>query len=169
MNGGMKININMNKNYILEYKIKKFKEFNKINEIFNGDKIYDISLDKVDEPTNDFCKSYGIKKFKSYRYSFITKDNIKYKVGLIIEGEKGQIDFCTDSKNKEHCSIIHLINTGDVYVVINTLKAIIDRHKEIKKLIIDSTEDRMKFYEKLLKYMKIKNKYVDGHLIGYIN
>lgn len=138
--------------------ILKYNDF-KINEVFDSNSKYDIKMDEYDEFTNS----------KSYRYSFITKDDVTYRILLTIYDKGvGKIDFDTISKNKDHISIISLINTGDVYRVMNTLKSIIDKHKEINKLIISSSEERMKFYQKLLNYLKIKNEYVDDYLVGYL-
>lgn len=139
--------------------IEDFKHF-QINEIFKSEQIYDVTLDEYKEYDNS----------KSYRYSFITKDDIKYRVLLSIRNNGvGRIDFDTTSeKNIEHNSIFQLINTGDVYKVINTLKSIIDKHKDVKELVISSSKERMKFYKKILDYMNIRNKYIDGVLIGYV-
>ena len=140
--------------------INYFKDF-KINEIFDPKSIYDVSIDDY--------KEYG--DSKSYRYSFITKDHVRYRVLLSIYKKDGvaKIDFDTISdKNKDHNSIISLINTGDVYKVINTLKFIIGKHDDIKKLIIYSSRERMDFYKKILDYMNIRNEYVDGYLIGHL-
>lgn len=139
--------------------IKDFKHF-QINEIFKSEQIYNVTLDEYKEYNNS----------KSYRYQFITKDDIKYRVLFSIKNNGvGRIDFDTISeKNIKHNSIFQLINTGDVYKVINTLKSIIDKHKDVKELVISSSKERIKFYKKILDYMNIRNKYIDGVLIGYL-
>jgi hypothetical protein len=140
--------------------MKKYINF--INEIFESDNIYNVKLykDEIYESGNH-----------ELRYSFITKNNIEYKILLFIKKNgNASIDFDTIGlDNDDYSSMIWLINSHDSIKVFNTLKSIIYKHKEIKKLEISSTEERIKFYKKLLDYMKIKNKLLDDkHLIGYL-
>lgn len=136
----------------------KFNNF--INEIFNSENIYDIKTDEE--------KKY--KDSSHYRYSFITKDNIKYRILLGIVNGVGTIDFDTVGlSDNKYNSIIHLINSHDSIKVFNTIKSLIFRHNAIEKIKLSSTPDRITFYKKMLDYMKIKNKIVsDDTLIGYI-
>lgn len=142
-------------------KIKNFADFS-LNELFKSDNIYNVIL--TEHTTWDV--------FNSYRYSFITKDDVEYRISLSIKNN-GDANINFDTKglsNKDHSSMIFLINTHDTIKVFNTLKSIIDKHEEIKKLIISSSEDRMVFYKKILDYMKIENEYIDdGYtLVGYL-
>lgn len=97
---------------------------------------------------------------RTLRYEFQTKDNVTYKVliTLYVYPKLARLDFHTVSKNPEHSSAIELINTHDAIKVFNTLKSIIYKHRdEIDKLLISSTHDRVKFYEKMLNHLHIKN------------
>lgn len=138
-------------------------------ELFQSDNVYDIVLDSFKEYDN---KKYGYGNDYDYRYSFITKDDVKYRVMLFINSAGNtDVNFDTIGLNdKNHSSIIELINTGDSIKVFNTIKTIIYKHKDkIKKLIIGSTSDRIVFYKKLLDYMKIKNElHGSQRLIGYL-
>lgn len=140
-----------------------------INEILKDDRSYEINLIDFDEFENEYDKTKGFSKF--YRYSFITKDNIKYDILLSIkENGKAKIDFDTKGLDNENfSSIIHLINAGDTIKVLNTLKKIIDKHrKNIKKLIINSTPERINFYKKVLDYLNIENYKYDEYLVGIL-
>ncbi|MFW6281273.1 MAG: hypothetical protein ACOC1O_00555 [bacterium] len=135
----------------------------KLNEILTTENVYDITLDE----------EVYTETSKIYRYSFITKKDIKYTVLLTVrKNGEARIDFDTRGlKDDKYDSVIHLINSGDTIKVLNTLKAIINNHKDdIDKLIISSTRDRIKFYKKILDYLNIEN-YMDGEkrLIGILN
>ena len=140
------------------------KHIKKINELFNNnDDIYDVISDG---------KVIKFGTGKTYRYYFITKDDVKYRILLVIKDDgRGKLDFDTIGlKNPEYDSIYDKINTKDSIKVFNTLKWIIfDKHKEIKKLIVSSGEERLIFYKKLLKYLGVEteeDKY--GNIIATI-
>jgi hypothetical protein len=126
---------------------------NFLNELFDNNRTYPFTLDD-----SEFYKDLTV-----YRYSFITKDKIKYSVVFTILTDKriGKFDFSTSDLNDSKFSYnpILLINKFDSIKVFSTLKEIVLKHKnEISKLIISSREDRIKFYEKLLTYMKVRYK-----------
>lgn len=122
-----------------------------INELFDSNLVYDVKLISKKE----FPSNYG-NSTDEYSYIFITKDKLKYRVLLIIR-EDGYAKMDFDVVGSGIFSAIELINKYDSINVFNTLKSIIEQHKnEINKLIIHSTEDRNKFYKKLLGYMGIK-------------
>jgi hypothetical protein len=139
-----------------------------LTEILEGTP-YDIKLDEKNTgwplPTStDGGKTW--KKLKSgltsYRYSFVTKDDIKYRVMLSISNNNiAQINFDTlGLKDKKHSSMIELIGTGDAIKVFNTIKVIIYKHKdEFKQLTLKSTPERTTFYKKMLDYLNISNTY----------
>jgi hypothetical protein len=121
-----------------------------INELFSTDYTYDVKLTEK----SSFANS------DSYRYEFITKDDVKYRILLNVnkKNKMGVLNFDTIGiNNRNYSSMIHLINTKDSIKVFNTLKSIIYKHiDEIDKIGIYSTEDRIKFYKKLLEHMGIK-------------
>lgn len=114
---------------------------------------------------------------RTIRYIFQTKDDVEYRILLFIWtlNKMGRLDFETiGKKNPEHTSGIRLINTYDSIKVFNTLKYIINLHKnEIEKLIISSIPKRVVFYKKLLDYLHIdnKNEIINGqkYLVAYLN
>lgn len=136
----------MKKIIITEAQTKKL-----ITELFDSGSVYNFKLaTKKEIQTDD-----GYSKTQ-YKYVFVTKDKLAYYVYLIIrEDGFARIDF--DVTGHEVYSNLQLINKHDAIKVFNTLKSIILKHKdEIKKLVIHSTEERNKFYKKLLDYMGIK-------------
>jgi hypothetical protein len=100
-------------------------------------------------------------KIRTIRYEFITKDDVLYLILLNIwdRDRTARIDFHTESNNPEHRSIYQLINTRDAIKVFNTIKSILEKHKqEFDKLIINSAPERIEFYKKLLDYLHINYK-----------
>ena len=137
----------------------------KIYELFNGD-VYEVKLvdHKSEKEYSDF-----------YKYSFRTKNDIEYRISFFIKKDgTAKLDFMTEGKDPKHNSFIQLINTGDAIKVFNTLKSIIEKHRQdIKKLIINSSPDRVRFYKRMLDHMKIRNEldptYAGSMLYGYLD
>lgn len=125
-----------------------------LNELFGSD-VYPVNV------TEDKRFPSNGQSIRILRYEFTTKDNVEYRVMVQIwkKDRVGKLDFMTHSKNPEHSSIIQLINTHDAIKVFNTLKSIIENHrKEFDSLQIESSPDRIPFYEKLLKYFHVNYK-----------
>lgn len=130
----------------------------KIFELFDGKGIYDIKLDVHEEDDlqgddNDTVDYVS----KTYRYSFITKNRVKYRIFLSYRttNHTAEIHFDTIGlDNKDYSSIGHKINTFDSFKVFNTIKSIINKHPEIKKLSLSSDPERINFYEKMVKHLK---------------
>ena len=119
-------------------------------ELFDKTNIYPIILSDTKTYTDAI----------SYRYTFTSKDNIRYIIGLVVytDNKTGKLDFLSSDLNSIHRNYNsnELINKYDAIKVFNTMKYIINHHrKEFTKLIVSSTEDRSKFYEKLLTYMNV--------------
>jgi len=124
-----------------------------VNELFDSENIYDI---RMTEDSDDGFNS----NIRTLRYEFTTKDDVTYKILMTIwvNQKQARIDFNTVSENPDHTSGIELINTYDTVKVLNTLKAIIYQHRnEIDKVLISSTSDRVKFYEKVLNHLNVKS------------
>lgn len=122
-----------------------------LQELFDSTNVYDVeAVSRQKYPSNEIQESKT-----EYRYVFTTKDNLKYRVMLMIrENGWARIDF--DVVGSGVFSDIQLINKYDSIKVFNTIKSILEKHKpEIDTLVIHSTEDRNMFYKKLLKYMNI--------------
>ena len=139
----------------------------RIFELFDGD-VYDVKLDEHEDYQGD-------RPCEVYRYSFVTKNGVEYHVSIAIKNKsEAKIDFSSGGENPDHRSFINLINTGDAIKVFNTLKSIIEKHKsEIKKLIMNSSPDRIRFYKRMLDHMKIRNEldptYGGSMLYGYLD
>jgi len=149
------------------HNLKSFNNFFKLNEILDSN--YTYAVKKVKDETYNITSDVS---FRELRYEFITKNDILYKILFTIEGDgEARIDFHTIGiKDKNHNSIIDLINSNDSIKVFNTLKSIIFSHKEdINKLKLSSTRDRLIFYKKLLEHIKIKYDDMGTELICYLN
>jgi hypothetical protein len=129
-----------------------------ITEIFDDTHIYPVRMYQDSQDG----------EVRTLRYDFQTKDEVQYKILLTIWqlNKTARIDFNTVSKkNPEHNSVIELIGTHDALKVFNTIKHIIDIHKDdIQKLVITSLPGRLKFYEKMLNYFHLN--YKAGNLSG---
>jgi hypothetical protein len=134
-----------------------------ITELFGSD-VYPVNVIEDKEYDSRFTGQ----PLREIRYEFITKDQVVYHVGIEIwkTDKVARLDFYTSSKTPGHSSIIELINTHDAIKVFNTLKSILEKHKqEFQKLIIDSDPDRIKFYEKLLQYFHVNFEKKNNHYL----
>lgn len=129
-------------------------------EMLSSNEVYDIKTEGITELDN------GV----SYRYYFITKNDIQYNVLLTVKDNgSASINFDTRGLSDDrYSSIIALINAGDTIKVLNTLKSIISKHSsDIDKLVISSSPERLPFYEKILGYLDIEHYYDEGgQLVG---
>ena len=124
---------------------------NIINELFDESQIYDYTLFKNEEYENG----------KMYNYEFRTNNNMIYTVYLEIktQNREGKIDFLSYDPETESTEIISLVNKGGAIKIFNTIWDIIQKHiPEMDKLLLSSTMDRTKFYEKLLNHKQINYK-----------
>jgi hypothetical protein len=137
-----------------------------LDELFGGEYTYPLTV-KSDETYHSEASK---RDYRSIRYHFITKDNVEYDVLLgIYEDGNARMDFNTRGlSNADHSSIIDLINTHDSIKVFNTLKSILNKHREeIKHLSMDSTPDRIEFYKKILNHLHINYKQIyPNHIIA---
>lgn len=138
------------------WNISQIEEEKDINELFDTDLSYPFKLIET-------------KKYQdaiSYRYEFITKDDVTYFIILRVNSKsrKGSIDFSTTDKEKNY-SFIHLINKHDAIKVFNTLKKIIQTQtNNIDYLILHSRPERLEFYKKIFDHLNYQTQYVDPYL-----
>lgn len=140
-----------------------------ITELFGSD-VYPVNVTEDHEYKSRLAGNERelSQPMRSIRYEFITKDQVTYKILLNIwkTDKIARMDFHTTSKTPGHSSIIELINTHDAIKVFNTLKFILEKHRqEFQKLIIDSDPDRIKFYEKLLQYFHMNFEKKGNHYL----
>jgi hypothetical protein len=144
----------------------KFVIGKEISELFSSDYVYPVNAYEDHTAKSRFDKNV----YRTLRYNFESKDNTIYSIlfQININTRTGRLDFMTGGT---HPSMYPLINNHDSIKVLNTLKSIIDKHRDqIDSLQIHSMPERLKFYEKILAHMNIKYEYIDPQtIIAFLN